>query len=251
MDPIEENELANLKKIFIHHKKAFEKWNTLIIKREELETQIAILAVKDSNLFKKEEHEKLKLLKNKLRDLDHTLDHLEEHSIEKINELKKQLISQTLQNQSEKKNEFESLQEAISLNQEKLSHIEIVYGNLKQIDFLFSEMMQTRERIKRLNVLSYIFGGNPNVQISQYLSAIYDQIEILNPFIKEEEELALFLKEVQEECKQRWGFKKIDQYFYNTHQRLKKYLYVGFEEKSKLEEKQQSLEKQEDDWLAT
>jgi hypothetical protein len=250
MDPIEENDLANLKKTFIRHKKAFEKWNTLIIKREELESQIAILTEKDSNLFKKEEHEKLKLLKNKLRDLDHTLDHLEEHSIEKITELKKQLVLQILENQSEKKKEFESLQGAIFLNQEKLNHVETIYGNLKQIDLLFNEVMQARERIKRLNILSYIFGGNPNVQISQHLSAIHDQIEILNPFIKEEE-LALFLKEVQQECKQRWGFKKIDQYFYNTHQKLKKYLHVEYQEKSKLEEKLQALEKKEDDWLVT
>lgn len=209
MDSEAKNQMQRLKNELDHAKKAFIKWNSLIKKREELEYQIEKMQLGSKG------NQELALLKKRLIELDTLLDHLEEHSPEKIEDLENQLIDSILSLYPQERIEYENLLQALSDSTLQLEKLRLIQKSLNNINLLLQKALEARHRVRRRGILSYIFGANPNQVISQHLHAIDKDIEFILPELDSHshQDLSVFLIELQKECKQRWGFRKIDNFF--------------------------------------
>ena len=253
MDLEGKNQIQKLKKELNYAKLALDKWNSLIKKREKLENEIEKMQVGD------ERHQgdplliqQLSYLKKRLRELDTLLDQLEEHSPERIENLENQLIASILSCQPEQRVEYEKLQYELEQIRLKINSIKLINKDLSNIKQLLKGTLDARQRIKRQGILSYIFGANPNQIISQHLQAIDEQTKFLLSSLKDDnsyQELTIFLIELQRECKQRWGFGKIDNFFGQASESLENFIQKMNEQLAAAESQQNSLLQQKEDWL--
>lgn len=250
MDSEEKNQIKELKNELDHAKKAFNKWNSLIQKREELECQIEKM---QAERYRKPNNAKLldqqlSDLTNRLRKLDTLLDHLEEHSPEKIEMLENQLIDRILTLHPEQRIRYEQLQQALEQAELQMDNFQHLHKSLNNIIKLLKGALEARHRVKCRGILSYIFGANPNQVISQHLHAIAEQIGLILPWLNEAE-LSAFLIELQQECKQRWGFQKIDLFFGQVSESLIVFIKKIEEQIKATEGSLTSLKREMDEWM--
>lgn len=245
MDSEAKNQKQRLKEEFDHAKKAFIKWNSLIQKREELECQIEKMQLGHNS------KQELPFLKKRLRELDTLLDHLEEHSPEKIENLENQLVDHILSQHPELHVEYEGLQEALTHINMQLENLALIHKSLNNVKELLQRALEARQRVRRRGILSYIFGANPNQVISQHLHAIDEQIAHILPELNSDShrDFSVFLIELQKECKQRWGFHKIDNFFGPASEFLTSFIKKMDEEIETTELCLHRLKQKRDDWI--
>lgn len=221
------SEIIRLKNELAYGKKALEKWNSLIPKRDELEKTIREWPEQQKQSGKHDLiNDELAALKKRLKELDHLLDQLEEFSEENLGIMENQLVELLLITYPELQTDYDLLQTSLKKTEAQLKSHQFIYENLKQMEQLLQKTLDVRKRIKKEGILSYIFGNNPNQVISQNLKAIANQIDLILPWFQKnktlDSEYLEFLLDFHRECKQRWGFKKMDLYFQDTLIKLKK-----------------------------
>lgn len=240
------NEIQRLKKELDHAKKALIKWDSLLLKREELESQI------DKMHTEHRKPDEIKLFKIRLRELDTLLDHLEEHSPEKIENLENQLIARILDLHPELQKEYDEFQQALEQEETKYKNLQTLDKGLNSINELLQGALNARQKIRRKGILSYIFGTNPNQKISQHLHAIHEEIGTLLPWLDElgyDPDFSDFFIELQRECKERWGFRKIDTFFKQAHESLRNFREKVDEQIKDCELNKKNLRQRREDWI--
>lgn len=242
MEPLERNKIRQLKKELDHVKKALIKWNSLMMKREELEVKI------EQKRLENDMDPELKLLKKHLRELDTLLDHLEEHSPDKMAQLEEKLIASILLDPSLRK-EYEEIIYSLEQTKQKSKSLDRIYQILAHLHALLKEVLEARQMIRKRGILSYIFGANPNQIISQHLHAIDEQIHLILPLI-DDPKLDTFLQNLQKESRLRWGFKKIDTVFEEAYVLLEQTL-MHFQQELKTNDEQlEEIELLRQNWIS-
>lgn len=248
MEPQLRCEIDQIKKELDQSKRAIAKWHTLVQKREELIEEISIIPEGTSYKNKKNS------LIGHLRELDHLLDHLEGYSPEKIEILETQLLEKLFIVHPELKTEFDLLQQSLKKEEMNFNNFEFVYKISIVIKDLLKGILETRQKIRRWGILSYIFGMNPNQLITQYMHAISEHISVILQWVKENKvevdpALNSFFFSLQEECQKRWGFRKIDIFFKEAYSELSS-LIQSMEEKMNVLEGGKLKKKEEmENWI--
>lgn len=280
---IPDEEIQRLRNEWLHVEQSLQKWTALSRQREELYDQEK--ALKDSlqaNLIamhQKQSYEPatakqfkeiidsqnklLDQLKHKKSEIDHLLDVLEDNSPEKAGSLKSQLAEALIHRQPDQMEYYEKIKSAIIQNtvaKDELSHVVHVLDKLAE---LIEKTLNIRQSIKKRGILTYIFGSNPNVVITQHLQAAHLLTSTVLPIIKKncldhslddkvrENYTALisFLENFSLKCKERWGFKQIDIFFLPSWQNLKKHKEIFQNHLNKCLLDGQELNTKLNDWL--
>lgn len=200
------------------------KQSNLLLERDALHSKIDELTHELESDFYKEPEEinskqkQVALLKQQMIGLDHALDEIE--SILQIDEetLKENLAMELLSRHPDEKLFYDNIKSQITTCKIQTSKIERWIQLCQQLIQLLETTQSVRQTIRRRGILSYIFGGNPTVIISQHLQAAELLIAKAEPELVTSEdtfkptlrEFSLFLKGLRKECGERWGFNKID-----------------------------------------
>ncbi len=244
MDESREEKIRRLKQEYKMAEQALSFRDLLAEKRDELEEKIQELKQKmERDTFKlysnkKPTEEELRRFNDKLkvdarilasveetkRELDLKLDEYELFSKEMSLHLRKELIQAILDNDPSKKSGYEKLEREL---QEKLALQETLaaFGDmLNRMHELLKEVAGERKSVKKMNVLRYLFGKNPNVTIMNSLMGIeksaQEILSLQDLLLERTVELAgldALLKKCFESCRHlkelagsRWGWKKLD-----------------------------------------
>lgn len=223
------------------------KLQTLLIKREELESNISLLA---SNNAK----EQLKHLKSKKIELDHLIDRVEAEADHPIELLQQQLLESLFSLYPEQSFTLKKMKQEKAHHLEELQQIQDFKKLLVTIKDHLEEIIAIRQRIQRLGLLSYIFGASPNVMIAQNLESIHKLIPqaISYPLLKK---LDLYIESLQtlenlsSECLTRWNYRKIDTCFTEYKNKIETLISNWQSEEARKKETIESLTKQIDQWV--
>lgn len=254
MDPDLKKKILESKDKFDHIQTALHKWKSLIQKREELEYQIE----KTREAWDKKKQNDLSLqtqlsfLKTHLRELDNLLDNLEEYTPEKLQEVENEWIANVLTLYPDQQSAYLYMIHAIENSETSVKNLQEIHQLVMNIELLLEETLHMRQRVRKKGILSYIFGVNPNQTISLNLHTVASQIEVLRPLLKNQtgrEDTWLFFSQLQKECKNRWGFRKLDDFFLKSSKKIKEFSKeIGEEIKQKLLEHENLLQKKKE-WL--
>lgn len=210
------SEIDHLKEELLQAKLQLAKQNTLLLRREELEVEINKLEAQHAK------QALLKELKAKRQQIDHVLDSLEDFSEERVDVLRHLLREKTIELYPERALLYEELNH---LKKKTLFFQELSLHLTTLLSFLV-KARESREKIKRRGILSYIFGENPTVAISTNLEAAGLQAKRLAELLKgdQNEPLLALLHKLHEECKKPWGFNRIDTFFIPAENELVRFL---------------------------
>lgn len=244
MDERKNKTIEQMKLRFLEAEHAYLRWQTLVNKRDELEqseqkltdqVQADRVLVRQKETYDltaamalaeglKASEELLNLVKIKKRELDAQLDVLEEFSEEKINELRIDLIDQILAEYPHEEKVYRNLKSAIENNKMLVHELEDSCKLCTSLAQLIRGALDVRQIVRRQGLLSYIFGSNPNIRISQYLQAAGRLAAEALPDLKNNASkpskdesitevyrgLVFFLEDLGIQIKKRWGFRHLD-----------------------------------------
>lgn len=240
-------DIHQLKEALQNAELAHARWSTLLPERESLENSIQEMVrhieaatealhrkqISNPNLaarLSKEIQQQKEFLEQanvKKRALDHLLDVYEECSEETIQLLRAKLVNAILKQNPEELATYEHFE----LERGRISVLHAELQEISQVCARLNEMLkivlETRQRVRRQWILSYLFGPNPNVVITQQLrnAEILCEVtlesleqhktsELKDSVLKElHVEIKGFLKDLHRLCQERWGFKTIDTAF--------------------------------------
>jgi len=194
------------------------KLKSLLIKREELETNISLLISHDAR-------EQLKHLKSKKIDLDHLIDQIEAEADQPVELLQQQLLDSLFSFYPEKSYPLLKLKQDKAHQLEELQQTQEFQELLTKVKDHLQEIINIRQRIQRLGLLSYIFGASPNVMIAHNLESVHQLIPqaMLFPLLKKNElylESIEVLQSLSSHCLTRWNYRKIDTCFTDYKNKL-------------------------------
>lgn len=241
-------EIDRLKSELDQMELAFKRQELLLRKREELEIEIEKL---DHSRAFEEKAQLLKMMKNKRQEIDNSLDAIEENIEESILNLRTGIKQKMLLLYPEKEESYAQLStEMERIKREKLFLQEISF-QIETLLSILSKALEARQKIKRLGLLSYLFGENPTDVISMHLKGAETQAKLLLDLINEQNAnhtaLLQFLSAFQEETQKRWGFKRMDTIFIDAEKQLQGFLKENEEKlkqtKESLKQQQEALEK--------
>jgi hypothetical protein len=259
------------------------RWQTLVLSREELEKNeqklteeihldnLASHQKQDydpeaaSNLAQRvnQRHELLDEVKRKKQEIDKLLDIIEEHSEEKIQTLREQLIGVILSAYPDQKPFYETLKTSLDSNTAYEKELASSVQACEQLMRPLEAAIEVRQMVKYRGFLSYVFGVNPTASISQYLQATesiaalmiprftYNSSRTLGgePMQKTYTELLAFLTDLRAHCKKQWGFQHIDTTFASSLKTLKVFHNTFQEALDKTANEGKILLKKRDNWI--
>ncbi|MGK5593783.1 MAG: hypothetical protein ACSNEK_00295 [Parachlamydiaceae bacterium] len=176
-------------------------------------------------LFNKaKEYENLeKVLLQQIHSLDRELDRWEETEETDIQQLDELIISLLMKENPSLKEVYEKLKSQQASLQRRRIKAEKLLELLKHIEHLLANIQLARNRIKRQGLLSYIFGANPNLIVTQCLQGMITIIKNGKEIIEESKSLStepevidshtslyLYLLELEEQCRKRWSYRHLD-----------------------------------------
>lgn len=242
---------------------AKQKWHQLMRTREQLELNEERLTqeIENEHFSENDREEKNRLLreiKKKKQDLDHLLDNLEEHTEEREALLFQQIIQTILKLHPEEENTYLQLKQDEDMLQASISELSGIIEIGTSLSQLLEFALQERQSIKKMGVFRYIFGNNPNTAISQYLHAAGELSEKAHTSLKGKEtvlgqevtqEFLSFLQELRLHCKQRWGFKHLDNICSRSLKRMNAFLTSFHEKLMEMEEENRKLRAKINDFI--
>lgn len=225
------NEIQKLKQQIQETEQAYTHWHTLLPQRERLQEMIqqmkeqieaamALLqkhrdsGLQTAELDSKVERERALLEKAKAqkREIDHLLDSLEEGSLDKIQQLQKQLIEQIIEIHPKQESIYAEMEEDRQRILEKMDALNQDLQVGQALETVLETIHSTRQSVRKKGVLSYLLGKNPNVVITQQLQHAEKLCEAALPSLEKRhsKELHAFVQDLLSHCQHSWGFKKID-----------------------------------------
>ena len=211
-------EIERLKVELMQAEVALQKRDPLLQQREELQNQTDILAqqveqlMRDPSPLLEQKKDLLHQVKKKKTQLDHLLDEMEEMSLENVEDLRKQLAEKVIQLHPEKRERYIELLASLENNASQQTETTYQLTLCNQLIHLLEGMLEVRQQIRRRGILSYIFGTNPTMAITQYKQAAELLTTTALPRVTDNA-LTTFLKEFQGHCQQRWSFGRLDTFF--------------------------------------
>lgn len=167
------------------------------------------LIEKDKQLLAKLKHEKLTI--------DTFLDEIEEIEVEDLRDLKNELIEEICKLDPDRKARFQELETYIEKQKLKIFFWQKIKQQIAILNQLLSKIAASRKRFRTRGILAYIFGENPNFTITKQLKACELQAQELDDFLTDQQIESSFRESVKNrltlfinECKNQWGFKKLD-----------------------------------------
>ncbi|MBA3722884.1 MAG: hypothetical protein H0W88_10860 [Parachlamydiaceae bacterium] len=230
-------EIQKLKDNFFNAKFALQKRKTLITNRDELEEIIIKLKqelkYENQYLVDYTKTKTLSQLVQKMRDLDHLLDESEELTEESLKEMERTLIRTLLELYPNENSKFENLSNRMEMTTNQVISLGSIKSQLVQIEEILKAVIQTREGIKGIGILKYVFGTSPNLIIARLLKEgghiAQQSIKSLEDFVKNDNnneikflfvEIIMFLKKLEPKLAGTWGFKTIDIDFRNSEKQI-------------------------------
>lgn len=164
--------------------------------------------------------EDLKAVKREKCEIDRLIDQVGEDFDEEAEALHNRLNEAILEGFPSQKPIYDQLQTGIEKAAHQLKALSASEVFFSKVESLLQKMLVVRQGVQRRGLLSYIFGANPNVVISQHLKAIELLIQSNLPKLHQAwsgskngelyREFIPFLKELHEQCTERWSFQHID-----------------------------------------
>lgn len=155
------------------------------------------------------------------QELDTKLDEYELFSREVTVNLRNELILAILEQNPSKVREYDNFSQKSQEQLQLQNTLNSLARALSRIDERLSEIIKERKSVKKLNVLRYLFGKNPNVSITNSLIGIERSIDeilswrdltLMQASGSPEWLLQCFDRcvELKELAKRRWGWKRLD-----------------------------------------
>lgn len=194
----------------------------------------------------------LKLLKKKKQEIDRSLDSIGEDIHEQIEAQRAELLTAIFQSYPDQKLYYTKMLddlETVDQDLQKLSAANILCANLETS---LLQIVTIRQEIRRKGILSYIFGTNPNVAITQHLKFIELEIKETMPSFEQHEafkELTSYLISLHEQSKTRWGFRKIDAMVENALKENRKNQEILKDQESRKQIQKQRIITSIESWL--
>lgn len=180
----------------------------LLFERSILEKKLEGFRLKQSQFGAVPQKEELARIKNELRLLDHQIDLIEEKEADLLN-LKQSLIQQLFWQEPDKKIAYEKAINEEEKHLNEITKLELGLAFVNRIDQHLIEIKTALNRVKRLNILSYLFGPNPNLIITQNWTALKELLGKPYPEVISSNIIHSFQK-TKELLEKRWGFKRIE-----------------------------------------
>jgi len=187
--------------------------------------------------------------RQKMLEIDHLLDDLEEWTEEKTGEVQEELISLILKIHPEEKDVYQDLSSKLNFNLATKHRIDLVIRHLELITNALEMIKVKRMEVKRRGVLSYVLGPNPNVVIGKNLKNVCDEAQTCVELDPQEEGLKKELQDLIVHCQGRWGFQTIDKVLSPFKERLEQYLSELQDHEKKLQDEIIDIETQIADWI--
>lgn len=259
-----------------YHKQTFIKRKHLIIKREELEDQLAKLECEKERLLRRLHLEKeasqafqsysqslkttqnfIIAIKQKKKELDAWLDANEELTEAEFKHLQHEWIDRLISLMAE---EYQLIRRSQMNRLQELTYLENQLNRLviigQELDKLLQSVMSIRQSIKGRGILNYIFGISPNARIAQAFAEGQKIIQKTLPLLQIDgvncpdlqvkaliQRFHVFLEDLHLHLKASWSFTYIDQTMRQDHghllndlEQMNHYLRLFKEEKERLEE---------------
>ncbi|GEM_PF-3003899 len=171
-----EPNISQLKETFFSLQTQTEDLQTLMLKREALlEHRLRLEATPQRS---EEEETLLQKTRQAVSDIDHEIDHLEELTEHSPSDLRRKLIQELLKHSpNERLSDLQHEYHSLLLLEDEL---QTALAQLGKISEDFNTLEQVQESVKRQNILSYIFGKNPNMVAGKALTnlAALSEVEI-------------------------------------------------------------------------
>lgn len=249
--------IRQLKEKLVQARQAFEKHKRLIAKREEIDETLEKLNQEHDILLYRlyqnpdweridphafQQHSRvlenkqnlLSELKQKKQEIDIWLDESEELTPERLEFMQEELVSQIL---ALEPFEAQSMKQAQIQRFKNLSYLtaqlDRTNGICLRLHELLTDVLATRQSIKGLGLLNYIFGTSPNWRIEKHFEECHRVAQLTLPLLKQDIEhcpdvkiksllieIQQFLEELDHHFMATWGFRHIDTIFKEAHQRL-------------------------------
>lgn len=241
-------EIKNLRRHLREQEKLFQNRDALLAKREEvehalynfkLETEEASYLLHqnphDTDLKKSHEQQQriLEQLRMRKMEMDHYLDEIEELTQEKINSEKTRLIKMMLELQPQHTEHLLQLESLLKSREHLKLNLETFNQATSKVDASLGTALNIRQSLRGWGIFRYIIGRNPSVGITEQMKAAYENAKeglamIAAITMNGENErlrdlyanIAKNLRDIQEICSKRWGFKSMDTEVKYEHERL-------------------------------
>jgi len=185
----------------------------------------------------------------KILEIDHLLDDLEEWTEEKTDAAKQELISLILTLHPEQERVYQDLSSKLNFNLVAKHRIDLIIRQLELITNALEMIKVKRMEVKRRGVLSYVLGPNPNVVIGRNLKKVCDEAKICVELDPQKEGLKEELQDLIIHCQGRWGFQTIDNVLSPLKDQLAQHLIELQGQEKRLQEDILEFESQMADWI--
>jgi len=222
--------------------------------RKRLEGEIAALENEVSaSHFKPGEFESKKSLiaacQEKMLEIDHILDDLEEWTDEKKDAVEKELISLILKLHPEELKDYEDYASRLHYAQATQRQARGIVAHLDAMIDALELIQSKRMEVKRRGVLSYILGPSPNLVIGRCLKKVCDEAEACLALAPQNESLKDELNKLIQHCKGRWGFRTVDKIFVPIKENLIQYRESFQAEEEGRKAESSKIEEDIKDWI--
>jgi len=236
MDKQTLSELGRLRERLLSSAKTTEKLRELLEDREKLIEHIHSMLPEDPHLEE---------AKEQLVRIDHHIDDLEDATEHSEQVLRDKILLILSSEQAAAADAGIRLQEELARIRQKKEEVGAFLSSLKEVIRLIKEIEKIRGQVKQQGVVRFIFGRNPNFQISQKLKNIEEEGKKMegSPLRIEA------MKELMQVIEKPWNYKTLDRMVIPNLVPLEKQLITIEDLEQELMKRELDVEKDLEEWV--